>query len=378
MATGGELADLTDPGAVRLAMARFRELGRDAFIAEYSVPEAGFDRSRDHFVVEDGVGYDSKPLAAAAYGFQHGRANALHSDDFTGGAPVIARMNALGFQVSRWMSPAFVEGDVYARLPMRERFGIVDANFDNGVFRLKDTNSIWLFVTRDKTKDRTQYKDRLEGDILQWQGQIQGRTDRMIIDHEVNGDELIVFYRESKRQYPEAGFRYEGQFRYVAHAGGKPTNFTLQRWTGQASLEVPDKEFDPNNLKDGREKILRAVTRRQGQPRFRRDLLAAYGGKCAVTGCGIEALLEAAHIRPFLGEDTNVTQNGLLLRADIHTLFDLGLISVAADGGILTSEKLINTEYAGLSATSIRSPVAAGDSPSTKALAWHRAEHGYD
>ena len=89
MATGGQLEDLTSAEAVRKAMARFRELGRDAFIAEYSAPEAGFGRSRDYFVVEDGVGYDSKPLVAAAYGFQHGRKHALHSDDFHGGAPVV-------------------------------------------------------------------------------------------------------------------------------------------------------------------------------------------------------------------------------------------------------------------------------------------------
>lgn len=42
----------------------------------------------------------------------------------------------------------------------------------------------------------------------------------------------------------------------------------------------------------------------------------------------VTALLEAAHITPYLGPDTNSITNGLLLRADLHTLWDLGLIAV--------------------------------------------------
>lgn len=369
--------DLTDPDAVRKAMVQFRLLGRDAFIEAYSAPEAAFGRSRDHFVVEDGLGYDSKPLVAAAYGFQHGRAKALHSDDFMGGAPVIARMSALGFKVVHWTSPAFIEGEIYAREELRERFEIVDATLNNGVFRPKNTNSIWLFVTKEKTRDRTQYQDRLKGDILQWQGQSRGRTDAMVIGHEANGDEILVFYRDSKRQFLKGGFRFEGRFRYVSHSGGQPASFLLRRWVGQESLAIPDTGFDPESLADGRRKVLAQIIRRQGQPAFRRGLLRAYDDKCAVTGCAFVPLLEAAHIVPYQGTDTNLTSNGLLLRADIHTLFDLGLIAVAATGRLLVSKRLKDTEYAKLADTTLRLPTTTADVPSAKALAWHRVEHGY-
>ena len=47
-----------------------------------------------------------------------------------------------------------------------------------------------------------------------------------------------------------------------------------------------------------------------------------------VSGCGIVDLLEAAHIAPYRGPEYNHLENGLLLRADIHTLFDLNLLRI--------------------------------------------------
>ncbi|HUZ56031.1 MAG TPA: HNH endonuclease [Streptosporangiaceae bacterium] len=66
------------------------------------------------------------------------------------------------------------------------------------------------------------------------------------------------------------------------------------------------------------------VAARQDSPAA---LMAAYSGRCAVTGCTVQAVLEAAHLRPYRGPDSNVTGNGLLLRADIHTLLDLQLLA---------------------------------------------------
>ena len=79
-------------------------------------------------------------------------------------------------------------------------------------------------------------------------------------------------------------------------------------------------DFDAKDTKDARKKVMRAIVLRRGQPEFRRDLIAAYEGRCAVTGCDLVDALEAAHIVPHRGTHTNVVRNGLLLRADIHTL----------------------------------------------------------
>lgn len=87
------------------------------------------------------------------------------------------------------------------------------------------------------------------------------------------------------------------------------------------------------------------IKARQGQPKFRETLLNAYGRRCAVTGTVIVEILEAAHIVPHVqGVDYRV-QNGLLLRADIHTLFDLYLLSIDDRMRIHLSRTLRNTEY---------------------------------
>lgn len=367
----GKLDELTSSAAVAKALAKFDQIGRERFLEEY-----GFGRSREYYVAHDGCFYDSKPVVAAAYGFQHGRANALAFDDFSGGdATVRPKLAALGYKVSALTSPRLKDGALYTRKELMQKFHVKDATINTGVFRPAGTNSLWLFVTEDKTRDRTQYRDRLEGDLLMWQGQLKGRRDSAIVSHRQNGDELLVFYRRSKREHPGAAFRYQGRFTYLDHNSGPPANFRLQRLNALLEELPADPPFDPENLEDGRQQILALVKRRQGQARFRRELLRAYGGACAISRCSVEPLLEAAHIYPWKGKETNHVSNGLLLRADLHTLFDLGLITIGSDCKIRVAERLQKTDYGKLDGTSLASPKEADKRPSQKALAWHRSHH---
>lgn len=99
-------------------------------------------------------------------------------------------------------------------------------------------------------------------------------------------------------------------------------------------------------MADQREAALRAIKTRRGQSAFRKTLIRIYGPACMVTGCAILDLLEAAHIIPYRGESYNHAANGLLLRADIHTLFDLNLMWI--EPGTLKvrfANKLLSTEY---------------------------------
>jgi HNH endonuclease len=77
-----------------------------------------------------------------------------------------------------------------------------------------------------------------------------------------------------------------------------------------------------------RKKIERQIADRQGQPEFRRKLLSAYGRKCAISGCDVEQVLEAAHIVPHSKSATDDERNGILLRADLHTLLDKGFLGI--------------------------------------------------
>ncbi len=64
-----------------------------------------------------------------------------------------------------------------------------------------------------------------------------------------------------------------------------------------------------------------------------------------MTGCKTLAVLEAAHIKPYRGDDDNHPENGLLLRADIHTLFDLDLLGIEPDGLRVELHPDIANEY---------------------------------
>ncbi|OGS61684.1 HNH endonuclease [Flavobacterium sp.] len=86
-------------------------------------------------------------------------------------------------------------------------------------------------------------------------------------------------------------------------------------------------DYVPND-EDERSKIYRSIVQRRGQKKFRDEVRELYGDKCVITGCEILDILEAAHINPYKGEKDNHASNGLLLRADIHTLFDLDLIGI--------------------------------------------------
>lgn len=85
---------------------------------------------------------------------------------------------------------------------------------------------------------------------------------------------------------------------------------------GLAPNEADDTPFDPTGAVDARETVARQIKARRGQQAFRDKLLAAYGGRCAITGCPVPDVLEAAHIHPYRGEETNHVVSGLLLRAD--------------------------------------------------------------
>ncbi|MCX6141318.1 MAG: HNH endonuclease [Candidatus Kapabacteria bacterium] len=83
---------------------------------------------------------------------------------------------------------------------------------------------------------------------------------------------------------------------------------------------------------------------RPGQAGFRIGLTEAYQRRCAITGENILPVLQAAHIQPVHKEGTNDLTNGLLLRSDMHTLYDDGLIGITPDYEIRISER-IREEY---------------------------------
>lgn len=124
---------------------------------------------------------------------------------------------------------------------------------------------------------------------------------------------------------------------------------------------------------DHRTFALRSIAQRQGQPAFRNALLTAYDRRCAVTDTEVISVLEAAHIARYRGTHTNRTNNGLLLRADIHTLFDLHRLTITPDFVVLVDPQL-DEPYAGLDGIAINLPANPSHHPLPELLTQHNVE----
>lgn len=153
--------------------------------------------------------------------------------------------------------------------------------------------------------------------------------------------------------------------------GARATQASLNRANADAENR---KVFDPQSTEDARKRIDASIVARRGQAAFRQKLLDAYGRRCAITQTDAVEALEAAHIVPYRGPDTNSIVNGILLRADIHTLFDLGLISIdVATMTVLVSPALRRTSYGEFDGKPLATPKLRSESPSKQALVLHRA-----
>lgn len=86
---------------------------------------------------------------------------------------------------------------------------------------------------------------------------------------------------------------------------------------------------------------------RPGQQRFRTEAMKRHGGRCIVTGTKIAEVLEAAHVIPHTGHPAfEVPENSLVLRRDVHALFDSGLIALHPKSGqLLIAESLKTSGY---------------------------------
>ncbi len=98
-------------------------------------------------------------------------------------------------------------------------------------------------------------------------------------------------------------------------------------------LEVENQVTDP-----AYREILSKV--RLGQNSFRLKLTDAYGRKCSISGEKTLPVLEAAHIKPYAKSGPHLLSNGLVLRADLHKLFDNGYLTITNDYKIEVSKRI--------------------------------------
>ena len=118
------------------------------------------------------------------------------------------------------------------------------------------------------------------------------------------------------------------------------------------------------------------VRPRLGQGAFRLVVTDAYERRCAVTGERTLPALEAAHVKPFSQSGPHDVANGLLLRKDLHALFDRGYLTVTPEWRVRISRRIREEfengrDYYALESRILRSPASGYPPPQREYLEWH-------
>jgi putative restriction endonuclease len=119
------------------------------------------------------------------------------------------------------------------------------------------------------------------------------------------------------------------------------------------------------------------IAPRLGQGAFRLSVTDSYERRCAVTGEKTLPILDAAHIKAFSAGGEHTPSNGILLRTDIHRLFDLGYVTIDSAGKFEVGRRLKadfdnGRHYYDLRGAPVRKPNNDDASPSADAIKWHR------
>jgi putative restriction endonuclease len=119
---------------------------------------------------------------------------------------------------------------------------------------------------------------------------------------------------------------------------------------------------------------------RLGQGAFRVLVTEAYSRRCAITGERTLPVLEAAHIQPYAQQGPHVVANGLLLREDLHTLFDDGYLTVTEELRVEVSRRIKEKyqngreyyRYQGVPLAVV--PALPENRPSIEFIRWHNTQ----
>ena len=128
------------------------------------------------------------------------------------------------------------------------------------------------------------------------------------------------------------------------------------------------------------ERPLQIIRGRLGQGAFRSLVTDAYTRRCAISGERTLPALEAAHIKPYAESGPNRTENGLLLRSDLHRLFDAGYLTVTPERQIEVSRRIREEfengrdYYRYHGEKLFKEPTNPAERPDAGYLAWHNEQ----
>ena len=222
---------------------------------------------------------------------------------------------------------------------------------------------------------------KLENEGLEYSKTAHRKSLRPLLNERSNGSvefkhcNISAVLRDAKRPYVD-GYKPRGNAQGLLRRAVEEKWIEWARQPGgvQIGRTIDIDSLDPFRSDsqipaDPLERYLRPIRLRRGASMFRRALLELYDEKCAITGDGPAEVLEAAHIEPHSERGQNSLKNGLLLRADIHTLFDLGLLTIDPETyEIHAHQRLVDTKYVKLQGVRVR-PRVDGSMPGQEYLA---------
>jgi len=255
---------------------------------------------------------------------------------------------------------------------LRKQFGGWVVGY--GVFARHDVVPAWLawesFAIKNGAESFKQMRTRIE----RLRGDVRGARDSSG-DYEIGClmlSDPVFFVREMwirpPADWPENAVQGKS---YDLSSGEGARVWDECRFRGSSRVSAADR---PEIASRYGEPVL--IRPRLGQGTFRLAVTEAYGRACAITMEHSLPVLEAAHIRPYSENGSHEIPNGLLLRSDIHRLFDMGYVSVSPDCQFHVSKKLKadfenGRSYYPLNGKPIQLPRSQGDQPNVELLGWH-------
>ncbi|MFC9832566.1 HNH endonuclease [Rhodococcus sp. NPDC127530] len=365
------LADVTRESVLK-AMGEYDEIGAEAFLDRH-----GFAPSRLYRVTHEGREYDSKAIAGVAHGYATGQN--LMASEFSGGQQtVVATLEALNFTFAPAQSASadrrawlVLTKTEYRRMGGGNKYDddaeshySWDSNVANSRnIRVGDAIAVWN-------------QDELIGASVVERIDPTGRKMKPIghcpfcgtSNYEHRKTLTPKFRCRCKKTFPEPEYTEvevetfrsthdQGWIGLEGTLSGPELRALCVERTSQNSireLRWDDFKAAVESVSPGRPLIVveatsdqiqgghttRPVRVRLGQPAFRAKLIRKYGLNCALTGPAPKEVLEACHLYSYAKVGQHDDEGGLLLRRDLHRLFDEGLVAITKLGTIDVAETI--------------------------------------
>lgn len=359
------LADVTYESVIK-AMAEYDELGAEEFLDRH-----GFAPSRRYRVTHEGREYDSKAIAGVAHRYATGQN--LTASEFSGGQQTVVRtLEALDFKFVQ------LDGEASDRRAWLVLTKTEYRRMGGGNKYDDDAESHYSWDSNVANSSRIRVGDALavwDQNVLIGASVIErieslGRHPKKIghcprcgkSNYERRKTMTPVFRCKCKRTFDDPDFTEVevDRFRsthdqgWVGLEGVLPASDLRALCVEPASqnsireLRWDDFQQAVNAVVPGRPltivaattdqiaggHVIRPVRVRLGQPAFRAKLLGKYGMNCAFSGPAPKEVLEACHLYSYAEVGQHEDEGGMLLRRDLHKLFDEGLVAIDSKGVI--------------------------------------------